>query len=65
MGNKVRKLNQIERANEFNDQLKALQSKINNCIIQLYHLIEVLSNDVKAEENGAFVGSKIDRFRAL
>ncbi len=60
MDNKRRKVSQFIRANEFNDELKGLQSKIDNCIMLLHHLIGVLSNGVKAEENRAFFGSKID-----
>ncbi len=48
------------RANEFSDELKALQSNIDSSIILLHHLIGVLSNGVKAEENKTFVASKID-----
>ncbi len=65
MGNKRRKVSQIMRANEFNDELKALQCKIENCIMLLHHLIGVLSNGMKAEENRTFFGSKIDGVQSV
>ncbi len=60
MRNKRLKGSQVMRANEFNDELKALKSNIDNSISLLHGLFGVLSNCVKAEENRAFVALKID-----
>ncbi len=59
IGSKMHKLKQFGRANEFHDELKALQSKIDISISLLHDLIGVLSTAVKAEENKAFFASKI------
>ncbi len=64
MGSKMHKLKQFGRANEFHNELKALQSKIDSSISLLHDLIGILSNAVKAEENKAFFASKIDEVQS-
>ncbi len=58
-----RRRKQFTRANKFHDELKALQTKINNSVNHLQHLVGVLSSALMVEENRTCVTSRIDEVR--